>query len=238
MEKKHHTAKQRKGNQIREGADVLRLFPITGTHSSTRGPCCDTDGIACSPWAWLGAATLCTAMQRHSDNYCPSPTGDPGLFWCNSSLLSTSDCIEGDDIILENSCRLEAASGSNDCVFILAYFFSENTLRCIFFCSYVLHHTPYCRGIHYSLKPNRARRSEKGPWRVACARGCDTNKGWCYTTSWGWDCAGQAMTNLLHSETHNRSKRNQQRPTSDLTQPNSDQNSAQPEKRGRQIFCF
>lgn len=55
------------------------------------------------------------------------------LFWSNWSLLSTSDCIEGDDIILENSCTLKAASGSNDCLFILVDLYSGKQTEMHFF---------------------------------------------------------------------------------------------------------
>lgn len=41
-------------------------------------------------------------------------TGDPGRFQRNSTLPSTSDCIKGDDIIMEDICVLKAASGNDD----------------------------------------------------------------------------------------------------------------------------
>lgn len=85
-------------------------------------------------------------------------------FWCNSSLLSTSDCIAGDDIILENSCRLKAASGSNDCVFIVIYLSSGKQTEVLFFffvpiaCITLLIIVVV---FHCPLKPKRGQRSGK-----------------------------------------------------------------------------
>lgn len=85
-----------------------------------RGTCFDTDGTTSSSQGWRGGATLCTAMHLHSHRKClHTNTGMPGLFWSHWSLLSTSDYIGGDDIIVENSCRSKAASWDNDCVFIV-----------------------------------------------------------------------------------------------------------------------
>lgn len=70
--------------------------------------------------AWLGGATLCTPMHLHSHREClPENIGIPALFWSHWSRLSTSDYIGGDDIIVENSCRLKAASWDNDWMFIV-----------------------------------------------------------------------------------------------------------------------
>lgn len=97
---------------------ICALFiPHKATMRRTRF---DTDGTTWSSQAWLGGATLCTPMHLHSNRKClPKNVGIPGLFWSHWSLLSTSDYIGGDDIIVENSCRSKAASWDNDWMFIV-----------------------------------------------------------------------------------------------------------------------
>lgn len=109
-----------------------------------RGTCFDSDGTASSSQAWLGAATLCTAMQKHSDSKRLSIR--PGTWTCFGA--TGAYCQHLIALKVMTSYWKTAAGWMLQvevmivCLFWLIYIM-ENRLRWIFFWSYSPHNTFY-----------------------------------------------------------------------------------------------